>query len=53
MASSLAKEAESVSIVGSNRTSFYGGNRENEYSDGMPSTEERVCATKLICYEGG
>jgi len=50
MASSLAKEAGSTSTAGSNRTGSDRGSRENKCSDGMPSTEDRVCSMQLIYY---
>ena len=53
MTSSVAKKAGSASTAGSNGTSSNGGSRENTCSNGMPSTEGRVCVTKLLCYRDG
>jgi len=53
MASSLAKEVEGTSTASSNRICSNGGSRENECSNGILSTEDKICTMKPICYGSG
>jgi len=50
MASSLAKEAEDISTVGSHRTCSDVRYGENKCGNGDPSTEGRVSSKEPICY---
>jgi len=53
MASSLAKEVGDASIAGSYRACSDRRSRENECSNGEPSTEGRVSLEEPICYGCG
>jgi len=50
MVSSVAKEAENISTVDSNKICSNGRSREDKYGDSILSTEGRCCSIKPICY---